>query len=160
MPGENLSRDEARRRAELVSVDGYEVALDLRSAVGETPDGSGPRTFRSVTTIRFRCGKPGASTFADLLAPAVTAVTLNGEKLDAAAVFDGSRIALDSLAAENVLVVDAQCAYSRTGEGLHRFVDPEDGEVYLYTQYEAKPTPAVSSPPSSSRTSRRRSASR
>ncbi|WP_405597715.1 aminopeptidase N [Streptomyces sp. NBC_01410] len=136
MPGENLSRDEARRRAELVSVDGYEVALDLRSAVGETPDGSGPRTFRSVTTIRFRCGKPGASTFADLLAPAVTAVTLNGEKLDAAAVFDGSRIALDSLAAENVLVVDAQCAYSRTGEGLHRFVDPEDGEVYLYTQYE------------------------
>ncbi|HET6359446.1 aminopeptidase N [Streptomyces sp.] len=136
MPGENLSRDEARRRAELVSVDGYEVALDLRSAVGETPEGSGPRTFRSVTTIRFRCGEPGASTFADLLAPAVTAVTLNGEKLDAAAVFDGSRIALDSLAAENVLVVDAQCAYSRTGEGLHRFVDPEDGEVYLYTQYE------------------------
>ncbi|MFF3398141.1 aminopeptidase N [Streptomyces sp. NPDC002659] len=136
MPGENLSRDEARRRAELVSVDGYEVALDLRSAVGETREGSGPRTFRSVTTIRFRCGEPGASTFADLLAPAVTAVTLNGEKLDAAAVFDGSRIALDSLAAENVLVVDAQCAYSRTGEGLHRFVDPEDGEVYLYTQYE------------------------
>ncbi|TQK44617.1 aminopeptidase G [Streptomyces sp. SLBN-118] len=136
MPGENLSRDEARRRAELVSVDGYEVALDLRSAVGEATEGSGPRTFRSVTTIRFRCTEPGASTFADLLAPAVTAVTLNGEKLDTAAVFDGSRIALESLAAENVLMVDAQCAYSRTGEGMHRFVDPEDGEVYLYTQYE------------------------
>ncbi|MET7618947.1 aminopeptidase N [Streptomyces sp. NPDC005408] len=136
MPGENLSRDEARRRAELVSVDGYEVALDLRSAVGEAPEGSGPRSFRSVTTIRFRCTEPGASTFADLLAPSVTAVTLNGEKLDAAAVFDGSRIALDGLATDNVLVVDAQCAYSRTGEGLHRFVDPEDGEVYLYTQYE------------------------
>jgi aminopeptidase N len=136
VPGENLSRDEARRRAELVSVDGYEVALDLRSAVGEAPQGAGPRTFRSVTTIRFRCAEPGTPTFADLLAPAVTAVTLNGEKLDPAAVFDGSRIALDGLAAENVLVVDAQCAYSRTGEGLHRFVDPEDGEVYLYTQYE------------------------
>ncbi|WP_326649936.1 aminopeptidase N [Streptomyces sp. NBC_01750] len=136
MPGENLSRDEARQRAALLSVDGYEVALDLRSAVGEAAEGSGPRTFRSVTTIRFRSAQPGAPTFADLLAPAVTAVTLNGEKLDPAAVFDGSRIALDGLAAENVLIVDAQCAYSRTGEGLHRFVDPEDGEVYLYTQYE------------------------
>ncbi|MFI9582060.1 aminopeptidase N [Streptomyces sp. NPDC052236] len=136
MPGENLSRDEARRRAELLSVDGYEVTLDLRSAVGEAPEDSGPRTFRSVTTIRFRSAAPGMTTFADLLAPSVTAVTLNGRSLAPDAVFDGSRVALDGLAAENVLVVDAQCAYSRTGEGLHRFVDPEDGEVYLYTNYE------------------------
>ncbi|MGW0787375.1 aminopeptidase N [Streptomyces sp. NPDC002911] len=139
MPGENLSRDEARERAELLTVDGYEVALDLRSAVGE-PDGggdAGPRTFRSQTTIRFRAAHSGASTFADLLAPSVDAVTLNGKDLDPATVFDGTRIALENLTAgENVLVVDAQCAYSRTGEGMHRFVDPEDGEVYLYTQYE------------------------
>ncbi|WP_329117319.1 aminopeptidase N [Streptomyces sp. NBC_01465] len=135
MPGENLSRDEARERAELLSVDGYEVALDLRSAVGDGP-AQGPRTFRSVTTIRFRSAQVGASSFADLVAPSVNAVTLNGQALDPAAVFDGVRIALDGLAAENVLVVDAQCAYSRTGEGMHRFVDPEDDEVYLYTQYE------------------------
>nr|WP_240150901.1 aminopeptidase N [Streptomyces sp. SID7805] len=128
-----MSRDEARERGRLLSVDGYDVALDVRSAVarGETAG-----TFRSRTTIRFRCAEPGATTFADLLAPAVTAVTLNGRELDPGTVFDGSRIALDQLAADNTLVVDAQCAYSRTGEGLHRFVDPEDGEVYLYTQYE------------------------
>ncbi|MFJ3618257.1 aminopeptidase N [Streptomyces iakyrus] len=135
MPGENLSRDEARERAALLSVDGYEVSLDLRSAVGEDP-GDGPRTFRSVTTVRFRCNEPGASSFADLIAPSVTAVSLNGRDLDPGEVFDGSRITLEDLAADNELVVDAQCAYSRTGEGLHRFVDPEDGEVYLYTQYE------------------------
>ncbi|MEU3886078.1 aminopeptidase N [Streptomyces sp. NPDC029041] len=135
MPGENLSRDEARERAALLSVDGYEVSLDLRSAVGEDR-GDGPRTFRSVTVIRFRCNEPGASTFADLIAPRVTAVSLNGRDLDPGEVFDGSRIALEDLAADNELVVDAECAYSRTGEGLHRFVDPEDGEVYLYTQYE------------------------
>ncbi|MEV7321635.1 aminopeptidase N [Streptomyces sp. NPDC093970] len=134
MPGENLSRDEARERAALLSVEGYEVSLDVRSAVGEGQDE--PRTFRSVTTIRFRCNEPGASSFADLIAPSVTAVTLNGKDLDPGEVFDGTRIALDDLAAENELVVDARCAYSRTGEGLHRFVDPEDGEVYLYTQYE------------------------
>ncbi|MFI6944379.1 aminopeptidase N [Streptomyces sp. NPDC050418] len=134
MPGENLSRDEARERAALLSVDGYEVSLDLRSAVGDTADE--PRTFRSVTTIRFRCSEPGAASFADLIAPSVTAVSLNGVDLDPSEVFDGSRVTLEDLRAENELVVDAQCAYSRTGEGMHRFVDPEDGEVYLYTQYE------------------------
>ncbi|MGC9538081.1 aminopeptidase N [Streptomyces sp. UG1] len=137
MPGENLSRDEARERAALLAVDGYDVSLDVRSALGGSDSGSGaPRTFRSVTTIRFRCAEPGASSFADLIAPSVTAVSLNGRDLDPSEVFDGSRITLEDLAADNELVVDAQCAYSRTGEGLHRFVDPEDGEVYLYTQYE------------------------
>ncbi|MDT9699685.1 aminopeptidase N [Streptomyces sp. P17] len=147
MPGENLTRDEARERAALLSVDGYDVSLDLRSAVGDRPENGplgepqggpqgGPRTFRSVTTIRFRCAEPGATTFVDLIAPRVTAVSLNGRDLDPSEVFDGSRIALEDLAADNELVVDAQGAYSRTGEGLHRFVDPEDGEVYLYTQYE------------------------
>ncbi|KUO22029.1 aminopeptidase N [Streptomyces dysideae] len=135
MPGENLSRDEARERAALLSVDGYDVSLDLRSAVGDSA-GDGPRTFRSVTTIRFRCAEPGAASFADLIAPGVTAVSLNGRDLDPGEVFDGSRIVLEDLAADNELTVDAQCAYSRTGEGMHRFVDPEDGEVYLYTQYE------------------------
>ncbi|MEU6541980.1 aminopeptidase N [Streptomyces sp. NPDC046859] len=136
MPGENLSRDEARERAALLAVDGYEVSLDVRSALGEGPGDGEPRTFRSVTTIRFRCAEPGASSFADLIAPRVTSVSLNGRDLDPSEVFDGSRIVLEDLAADNELVVDAQCAYSRTGEGLHRFVDPEDGEVYLYTQYE------------------------
>ncbi|MCM2419412.1 aminopeptidase N [Streptomyces sp. RKAG293] len=131
MPGENLSRDEARERARILSVDGYEVALDLRSATRPDED-----TFRSVTTIRFRSAQPGAATFVDLLAPSVESVVLNGRELDPAAVFDGTRVALDGLAAENVLTVDARCAYSRTGEGLHRFADPEDGETYLYTQYE------------------------
>ncbi|MBQ0829232.1 aminopeptidase N [Streptomyces tagetis] len=135
MPGENLSRDEARERAALLRVDGYEVSLDVRSATGAA-DGGEPRTFRSVTTIRFRCNEPGAASFADLIAPGVTAVSLNGRDLDPSEVFDGTRIVLEDLAADNELVVDAQCAYSRTGEGMHRFVDPEDGEVYLYTQYE------------------------
>ncbi len=134
MPGENLSRDEARERAALLSVDGYEVSLDLRSALGGTD--TEPPTFRSVTTIRFRCAEPGATSFADLIAPSVTAVSLNGKDLDPGAVFDGSRILLEDLGDDNELMVDAQCAYSRTGEGMHRFVDPEDGEVYLYTQYE------------------------
>ncbi|MFR9674807.1 aminopeptidase N [Streptomyces sp. TR06-5] len=135
MPGENLTRDEARRRAELLTVDGYEVALDVRSAL-TAPPADGPRTFRSTTTIRFRCAQPGSATFVDLIAPALHSATLNGRSLNPDTDFDGARLQLRDLAADNELVVDAQCAFSRTGEGLHHFHDPEDGEVYLYTQYE------------------------
>ncbi|MCX5212918.1 aminopeptidase N [Kitasatospora sp. NBC_00240] len=131
MPGKNLSREEAQQRAGILEVDGYRVHLDVTSA---TDPAAG--TFRSSTTVRFRCSEPGAATFVDLLAPAVRSVRLNGRELAPAEVFDGARIALDGLAAENVLEVEADCAYSRTGEGLHRFTDPADGETYLYTHYE------------------------
>ncbi|WP_345710892.1 aminopeptidase N, partial [Kineococcus glutinatus] len=127
MPGENLTRSEARDRAALVSVDSYEVDLDLTT---------GPTTFRSTTTVRFRSTTEGAATFVDLISAAVHEVSLNGRALDPAAVADGARIALEGLAAENELRVVADCRYMNTGEGLHRFVDPVDEEVYLYTQFE------------------------
>ncbi|WP_033818091.1 aminopeptidase N [Kitasatospora sp. MBT63] len=131
MPGKNLSREEAQKRAGLIEVESYRVHLDLASA----PDPASA-TFRSTTTLTFRAATPGADSFADLLAPGVRSVTLNGRTLDPAEVFDGTRVALPDLAAHNVLVVDADCAYSRTGEGLHRFTDPVDGETYLYTHFE------------------------
>ncbi|MEU6972525.1 aminopeptidase N [Kitasatospora aureofaciens] len=131
MPGKNLSREEAQQRAGVLAVDGYLVRLDVTSA----PDPAAA-TFRSTTTITFRCSQPGAGTFLDLLAPAVRSVTLNGRELDPATAYDGARVHVEGLATENVLTVEADCAYSRTGEGLHRFVDPVDGETYLYTHYE------------------------
>ncbi|WP_377271432.1 aminopeptidase N [Peterkaempfera sp. SMS 1(5)a] len=136
MPGRNLTRDEARERARILTVDAYDVDLDLRSAREPVGGGGQTGTFRSRTTVRFRCTEPGAATFLDLLAPAVHSVLLNGRKLDPAEVFDGARVSVQGLAEQNELVVDAECAYSRSGEGLHRFTDPVDGETYLYTQYE------------------------
>jgi aminopeptidase N len=128
----NLHRDEAKERARLLDVSSYDVRLDLTDGSGEKP---GEDTFGSLTTIRFTCTEPGASTYVDLTAADVHAVTLNGETLDTG-LFDGNRITLPSLAADNELVVDARCLYMRTGEGLHRFVDPVDNSVYLYTQFE------------------------
>ncbi len=125
MPGENLTRDEARERARLVSVSSYEVALDLTT---------GDETFLSDATVHFTA-EPGSSTFIDLIAPSVRSITLNGVDVDTSR-FDGARIALIDLAAENTLQVVANCAYMNTGEGLHRFVDPVDKAVYLYTQFE------------------------
>ncbi len=122
----NLTRDEARSRAELISVSTHRVRLDLTG---------GDTTFRSVSTISFSCARPGEQTFLDLVASQVHSVTLNGVPLDGEA-FDGERVTLTGLAAQNVVLVDAECVYSRTGEGLHRFTDPADGNVYLYSDFE------------------------
>jgi len=126
VPGENLTRLEAQERKSVVDVQSYEIELDLTR---------GAEVFGSSTTIRFSA-TPGASTFVDALTRTVHSATLNGTALDVAAVSDGVRIQLDGLAAENVLEVVADAEYTNTGEGLHRFVDPVDGEVYLYSQFE------------------------
>ncbi|CAH0218180.1 aminopeptidase N [Microbacterium sp. Bi128] len=126
MPGENLTRIEAQERRAIVDTHEYDVHLDLTR---------GDEVFGSVTTVRFAATE-GASTFIDLIARAVNSVTLNGRTIDPDTAFADSRIALDGLGATNELVVDADCEYTNTGEGLHRFVDPVDGEVYLYSQFE------------------------
>ncbi len=122
----NLTRDEARERSALVTVGSYQVELDLTG---------GDTTFRSVSRIGFDCARPGAGTFLNLAAPQVHAIILNGEPVSLAA-FDGERISLEGLGARNEVVVDAECAYSRSGEGLHRFADPVDGNVYMYSDLE------------------------
>ena len=126
MPGQNLTRFEAAERSATVRTQSYDVVLDLTR--GET-------VFGSTTTARFTA-TPGSSTFIDLVAPTVRSITLNGLPLDPAEVYADSRIALKDLAADNELVVAADCAYMHTGEGLHRFTDPADGETYLYSQFE------------------------
>jgi aminopeptidase N len=123
----NLTRDEAAARSAVIKVASYHVDLDLTTG--------GDDRFRSVTVVRFDCTASGSSTFIDLTAPAVREVTLNGAPVGPDA-FDGDRITLDGLADSNVLRVVAECAYSRSGEGLHRFTDPADGRVYLYSDLE------------------------
>jgi aminopeptidase N len=127
MPGENLTRLEAQQRAELLEVDRYEIELDLTSS--ET-------TFRASTRVFFSAKSAGSSTFIDAITNRVHSVTLNGRELDPSVVSDGVRIQLDDLALENELLVVADANYMNTGEGLHRFVDPVDSEVYLYSQFE------------------------
>jgi aminopeptidase N len=125
---DNVTRAEAADRSRLIAVDGYDVDLDLTT---------GEHDFASTTTVAFRAHQVGASTWIDLIAPEVLSVNLNGRELVPAEVVQGSRIRLDGLEDANVLIIRARCAYMRTGEGLHRFVDPVDDEVYLYTQFES-----------------------
>ncbi len=126
MPGKNLTREEAAERAALIEVDSHAITLDLTTS--ET-------TFATTSTIRFTA-KGGSATFVDFIGESVDAVELNGRELDVAGIFEDHRIRLEDLAEDNTVTIRATGTYMNTGEGLHRFVDPVDGEVYLYTQFE------------------------
>ena len=127
----NLTRDQAIERAALVTVDNYKIELDLTDGNGAP----GERTFRSVTTVTFDA-LPGAETVIDIAADRVRSATLNGVEIDVSGYDESTGVPLNIVDERNTLVVDADCRYSHTGEGLHRFVDPVDNEVYLYSQFE------------------------
>ena len=129
---ENLTRAECDERAALVSNVSYAVELDLSEAGEPDPQD----TFRSRTVITFDTDAAGSSTWLDLIADRVRTLRLNGRALDPSEVFDGSRVQLADLDVHNTVEIDAECRYMRTGEGLHRFIDPVDRETYLYTQFE------------------------
>ncbi len=129
MTDTNITRAEAAERSSLLAVESYDVHVDLTGATSETAT-----TFPSRSTVRFSAS-PGKSTWVDIIAERITRAVLNGEELDLAA-FTGTRLPLPMLSLENELVVEADCVYMRTGEGLHRFFDPVDKSAYLYTQFE------------------------
>ncbi|MFE0785755.1 aminopeptidase N [Streptomyces mutabilis] len=122
-----LTRDEAQTRARLLDVHHYAIDLDLTR---------GDDTFDSRTVIRFtvRGETDTTDTFVEVKPAELRTVTLDGHPLDPAAL-DENRLALKNLTpGEHELRVDAAMRYSRTGEGMHRFTDPADGETYVYTQ--------------------------
>jgi aminopeptidase N len=126
VPGINLTSKEAADRSAILKIDNYKVDLDLTT---------GDETFNSKAVITFSA-TPGSNTFIDAMAKRIINATLNGTVIDTSS-YDGESIFLNNLAAENTLVVEMEAIYSKTGEGLHRFVDPADGEVYLYSQHQA-----------------------
>nr|WP_221376569.1 aminopeptidase N [Actinoplanes polyasparticus] len=117
----SLTRAEATARAATVDVREYEVDLDL------TTEGD---TFGSRTVVRFDAHE-GASTFLEFEPVRAGKMTLNGSPLPDSALVDG-RLLLTGLADVNELAVEAVMRYSNTGEGLHKYVDPADGSVYIY----------------------------
>ncbi len=127
MPGSNLTRIEAEERKAVVEAPiHYHVDLALTD---------GGTTFSSTSRLSFGA-RSGASTFLDLIADDVESVELNGVVLDPSKVFVDDRIELTDLKENNEVTVKALCRYSNTGEGLHRSVDPSDGNIYLYSQFE------------------------
>ncbi|MCB5294663.1 aminopeptidase N [Arthrobacter sp. SO3] len=131
MSNQNLRRDEAATRSALITTHSYDVSVDVRQAAD--PEVAG---YTSRSVINFSASEPGSSTFLDFISSEVHSVFLNGTELAVADVVDGSRIRLHGLQAENQVTVTGTALYSTSGEGMHRFFDPADGQCYLYTQYE------------------------
>ncbi|GGF38722.1 aminopeptidase N [Williamsia phyllosphaerae] len=131
MSAPNLTRDQAAERSATISVHTYTIDLDLTDGNGKP----GVETFRSTSTVTFDA-TPGASTFVDVIARTIHSATLNGTDIDVSDYTEEAGLALGDLAEHNELTVVADCIYSNTGEGLHRFVDPTDESVYLYSQFE------------------------
>jgi aminopeptidase N len=125
VPGTNITQIEAAERSAILKVASYAIDLDLTT---------GAENFRVKTTIKFIGLKVGATTFIDCVGAKVHSAKLNGNDFDPK--FDGETIFLPAIAAENILEIEHDGIYSNSGEGLHRFVDPADDEVYLYTQFE------------------------
>jgi aminopeptidase N len=127
----NLTRDQAVERAALITVGNYQISLDVTDGSGAPGEG----TFRSTTTVAFDA-LAGADTVIDIAADTIRSAKLNGSDIDVSGYDESTGIPLRGLSGRNVLIVDADCRYSNTGEGLHRFVDPVDNETYLYSQFE------------------------
>ncbi|AXE38367.1 aminopeptidase N [Acidipropionibacterium virtanenii] len=130
----NITRDEAEQRSRIVTAHSYRVVVDLS---GRDPQGNPladpAGTFVSSSTISF--SSTGEATHADLIADGVYAAELDGVPLDPALHHD-HRFPIEAGVGDHELTVVALCRYSHSGEGLHRFVDPADDRVYLYTQFE------------------------
>ncbi|HEX6869492.1 MAG TPA: aminopeptidase N, partial [Micromonosporaceae bacterium] len=123
----SLTRAEADQRAALIEVNHYHIAVDLTGMLTGTE-------FRAVSTIRFSCRTPGASTFVDAAVDVVSA-TLNGRPVGAEHISAG-RIQLTDLAEDNVLIVSSVQPDTTTGEWVHRSVDQSDQQVYIWTSFE------------------------
>ncbi|MBL1078601.1 aminopeptidase N [Nocardia sp. 2] len=134
MSAPNLTREQAIERAATVQVENYRVELDL---TGQPTNAEAARSehFHSKSTVTFTA-TPGAETFIDIVGAGVRSAVLNGSPIDVSGYDESEGITLTGLAEHNTLVVEADCEYSHTGEGLHRFVDPTDNKVYLYSQFE------------------------
>ena len=125
---ETLTRKDAKERSDSVDLAEIDIVLDLSNA--KTSQDS----FYSKSTIRLQTADP--ELFVDLIADSVESVKVNGEP--ARYEVGKTRVTFQDLPTNQdiELTIESRCKYSTTGEGLHRYVDPEDGETYLYTQYE------------------------
>ena len=117
-----ITRQQAQLRAAMLEVDTYTLHFDL------TDD----EVFTVHTVVNFSVSAAaiGHSTVIDLLDHEVISAQLNGR----AVTYDGARLNLPDLLEDNELVVRSSAKYSITGEGLHRYMDPYDEAVYLYSQ--------------------------
>jgi aminopeptidase N len=129
----NITRSEAELRSQAITSHSYEVLIDLSGRVADAAEHTPEETY--VSRSKIGLGSQGADSYVNLIADRLISATLDGEPLPSQA-FADHKLHFTASPGEHELEVVAVCRYSRTGEGLHRFVDPVDDRVYLYSQFE------------------------
>lgn len=126
-PRDVLTRDEAAERASRLGRIAYDIALEL--SADET-------TYRGDVRVTFTV-RGAADLFIDFRGGTIEHLDVNGTRVDRPE-RPGARIVLPGplLAPETSLRIVYENAYDRNGDGFHRFVDPVDGEVYVYSNFE------------------------
>jgi aminopeptidase N len=121
-----LGRGEAVERARLVDRVSYALAIDLAA---------GRETYRGRTTIELDRVEPASPLFLDVSGQ-VTGLRVNGRDVDPDHRGHRLWLPLGSPDGHDTIEVEVHNAFDRTGSGIHRFVDPEDGLEYLYSNLE------------------------
>jgi aminopeptidase N len=126
-PRDVLTQLEAEARAARISDVSYELTIDLQA---------GGKHYRGTGAVRFNDSDQGDA-FIDFTGSTIQFLSLNGVSIDHPD-WSGHRIALpgELLRSENLLVFTYENEYDHSGDGFHQFIDPEDGQEYLYSNFE------------------------
>lgn len=123
-----LTAAEANDRGARVGRTSYRVLVDLSQLL------SGPR-FTVATTIEFDMREPGTEVWLDLIADSVQAIHLNDSTLTDD-VRGPERLLLTKTARHNTVTVESTHLAGDIAAGMSRSIDPADGEVYAWTQFQ------------------------
>lgn len=128
----DLTMEQAKERKARLSNIAYSLKVDLSD--GNKKDSK----FAGDLTVRFDLKNTSKDLRIELFKGEVTKLVVNGTDVPTTAKrlywIDLPKSALK--AGTNTVAISYRQEYSTTGEGLHRFFDPEDGRVYLHTQFE------------------------
>ena len=122
-----LTRTEAETRAGRVSDVDYKLHVDL--------PGDGIH-YSGDVTLTFSVSSRDDPLFIDFKGERITRLTVNGQAVEADLRDNRIWLAGSLLAPRNTVRVEYRNRYDDTGDGFHRFVDPEDGDVYVYSNFQ------------------------
>jgi aminopeptidase N len=107
------------------------VAYDLRFRFDADKD-----TYTGEATVRFERQPSADDLTLDYVGRSVRSLTVNGKELPVD--YNGAYITLPAkhLKPQNQVTITFAAAYDTTSDGMIRFIDPVDGKVYLYTNFE------------------------
>ena len=126
---ESLNATYAEMRAKQVKNISYNLTVNIDNK---------SESFSGVSTLNFELQKNNIQDLTiDFDEGSVSSLLVNG--IPAEFSYDKWFITIPAAilsSGKNVIEVAYQRPYATDGSGLHRFVDPENGEVYLYTDFE------------------------